>query len=393
MKKKILGLAALLTLSSSVALAAPKPGVYQQMYADGRLKSVVTILHNPGTSDFMAQYSMGDKTYVALDVMDKNGKVLEEFATEYDEDIPAVYGYTINASNLRKAEQKDWFSVQANKKSNLKLDCSQENKLIVAGAGALYDGEYYFSPRSEVQANHALLLYGYEATRNRQIPSEGTGAADSYNINELPKAPWINTLEIKRNNTIIRVMLDNGFNIVMPYTIEGNSTFKPFFMSDKYAAWSEAKLAPLKEGVNFDTSALYMHAYIARNYPELAKGNNLKLIQKDFYGGEGENAIFTKAYELERFVDGDVLKAGSAYHSDNGNMQVKSFVGKMTVTGDEVRVRQSPNTNCAIMGYVNRGDEVTILGVTEDLGWARVKLGEGRLGYISARFISGLNSL
>ena len=70
MKKKILGLTAALTLVSSIALAAPQSGVYQQMYADGRLKSVVTILHNSGTEDYMSQNSIGDDTYVCFDALD-----------------------------------------------------------------------------------------------------------------------------------------------------------------------------------------------------------------------------------------------------------------------------------------------------------------------------------
>lgn len=394
MKKSLIALITMLTMSNSWALAALQPGVYQQMYADGRLKSIVTVLYNPGVSDYMAQYGLGDNTYVCMDALDNKGTTVEEFAVRYDENAPAFYGFTINANNLQKVEQAEWFTVEANKKSKLKLDSSQADRLTVSGAGSLYDGEYYFSPRSAVQANRALMVYAYESTRKQYIADEGLKENASYGIFQMPKMPWLATLAVrvdKRDDK--EVILDNGFNIVMDCDKIDIASYKPFFKSNKYEEWSQSGLEDLKTEVNGDFSSLYMHRYIVKNYPALAENNNIKLQSKDFYGGEGPNAIFTRLYYVKRFVDGEDMVSGLASHSDDGTMRVEQYIGTKAITGDEVRVREHPNTNCNILGYVNRGDVVQVLGVKYGSPWAAVKLSNGLRGYVSTQFIDGIHAI
>jgi len=369
--------------------AAPENGVYQQLNRDGRLKSTVTILSNPGTCDFMAMRGLGDQAYICMDALDKNGIIIEEYAAKYDPEIEPAYGFTINEANLRKCEQADWFNVKANKK-NAKFHFSND-KLIVSGAGELYDGEYYFSPRSTPQANHALLAYAYEVTRKPNIPYDGQNIAESYNIFNYVKLPWISDMKIKNaNGKVDTVILDNAFNIVMKYNNTGNSTYKPFFMSDKYVEWSENWLTGLGRAVNDDIGALHVHKYIAKNYPALTQGNNIELRAMDFFGGEGENAVYTKIYNIERSVDGDIYLSGKAEHCDNGQVRVIQYIGNKTITGDEVRLRLRPNTNCEVLGYVNRGDVVKVLGLTTDREWAAIKLSDGRFAYVSTQFVANL---
>lgn len=398
MKKNVLVKILVASIFSSLihvipAFAAPQVGVYQQMYGDGRLKSTVTVLKNPGTSDFMAMNGIGDSTYICMDAMDNNGLEIEEYAVKYNSETEPVYGFAINAENLRKCEQADWFSVKANKK-NAVFKFSGD-KVIVTGAGDLYDGEYHFSPRSNPEANYALLTYAYETTKKPNLAYDGKDIANSYNVFHFVKFPWLVNMQIRNSGDQDKnVMLDNGLNIVMECSYNGNSTYKPFFMSNKYVEWADSNLSGLRECVNDDLGALYMHQYIARNYPELAKENNIKLRAMDFYGGEGENAVFTKVYDVIKFVDGDDLISAKASHSDNGRMRVVKYIGSKSVTGDEVRLRQFPNTNCNILGYVNRGDVVDVLGLTEDREWAAVKLYDSKIGlqigYISAQFVAGL---
>lgn len=375
--------------------AEPKPGVYQQMYANGRLKSTVTIMHNPGTCDYMAMTGLGDATYISMEAMDENGIEIEEYAVKYNPDATSLYGFTINASNLRKCEQADWFHVETNKKNTAAFNFSEDGKVIVSGAGSLYDGEYHFSPRSEAQANYALMTYAYESTKMPSISYEGMKMKRSYNIFHFVKAPWLVNMQIKDGNEQGQdVLLDNGFHIAMEYKNQGNSVYKPFFMSDNYVEWAENGLAQLVTDVNGDTSSLYMHQYLAKNYPELTANNNIKLIAVDFYGGEGENAVFTRAYKVEKFVDGESLLAAEATHSDNGVMRVQQYIGNKSIAGEEVRLRQQPNTNCDVLGYFMNNERIYVYGYanvdyTAPLpnGWAYVKRANGQAGYVAAQFV------
>lgn len=406
MKKKILGLAAALTLVSSIALAAPQSGVYQQMYADGRLKSVVTILHNSGTGDYMAQYSMGDNTYVCFDALDNNGYETENYASKLEETGSGYAAsekcFVIDAENLAKCEQKELFKVNAVKKQGPILSFAGEDRLTVSGAGAKYDGEYYFSPRSKPQANNALMLYAYEAARNNSLFEEGTGA-NTYRIQQYDLVPWVKRVELyykdgSQGDYSESLLMDNEFNIVMSCNTEGNASYKPVFVSDKYVQWAENGLASFKTCVGGDESSLYMHRYLAKTFPELTKSNNMTLVFKDFFGGEGENAVFTRLYDLVKDADGVKVLAASVGHSDNDAMQVKKYMGLRSITGDEVRIRKEPNTDCDILGYVNKGDVVEVLGLVNQTGeafgnkWAAIRLANGNMGYVSTMFIAGLNN-
>ena len=406
MKKKILGLAAALTLVSSIALAAPQSGVYQQMYADGRLKSVVTILHNSGTGDYMAQNSIGDNTYVCFDALDNNGYETENYASKLEE-TSSGYAvsekcFVINTANIAKCNQQELFKVDAVKKQGPVISFAGDDRLTVNGAGSKYDGEYYFSPRSKPQANNALMLYAYETARNVNLFEEGTGA-NTYRISQYDFAPWVNRVELYYNygsqgDYSENVLMDNEFNIVMKCITEGNASYKPFFVSDKYVQWAENGLASFKTAVGGDESSLYMHRYLARSFPELTKSNNMTLVFKDLYGGEGENAVFTRLYDLVKDADGVKVLAASVGHSDNDAMQVKKYMGLRNITGDEVRVRKDPNTDCDILGYVNKGDLVEVLGLVNQIGeafgnkWAAIRLSNGNMGYVSTMFIAGISN-
>ena len=402
MKKKILGLTAALTLVSSIALAAPQSGVYQQMYADGRLKSVVTILHNSGTGDYMAQNSIGDNTYVCFDALDNNGYETENYASKLEETGSGYAAsekcFVIDAENLAKCEKKKRFKVNAVKKQGPLIRFTGEDRLTVSGAGAKYDGEYYFSPRSNPQANNALMIYAYETTKNVSLFEEGTGA-NTYCIQQYEFAPWVKRVYLYYQGDYSEsLLMDNELNIVMSCNTEGNASCKPLFVSDKYVQWAENGLASFKTCVGGDESSLYMHRYLAKNFPELTKSNNMTLVFKDFFGGEGENAVFTRLYDLVKDADGVKVLAANVGHSDNDAMQVKKYMGLRSITGDEVRIRKEPNTDCDILGYVNKGDVVEVLGLVNQTGeafgnkWAVIRLSDGNIAYVSTMFIAGLNN-
>lgn len=53
----------------------------------------------------------------------------------------------------------------------------------------------------------------------------------------------------------------------------------------------------------------------------------------------------------------------------------------MTVTGDHVRMRAEPNTDCKVVGHKDRGDEVKVVGISD--GWAELADGS----FMSAEYL------
>lgn len=60
---------------------------------------------------------------------------------------------------------------------------------------------------------------------------------------------------------------------------------------------------------------------------------------------------------------------------------------RRVVTGSGVNLRVGPGTQYALTGRVARGETVDLLQ-PEAEGWAYVRLGDGRRGYIAARFLT-----
>lgn len=57
------------------------------------------------------------------------------------------------------------------------------------------------------------------------------------------------------------------------------------------------------------------------------------------------------------------------------------------VAGSGVNLRVGPGTEHTLAGRVARGETVDLLQPEAD-GWAYVRLGDGRRGYIAARFLT-----
>ncbi len=64
-----------------------------------------------------------------------------------------------------------------------------------------------------------------------------------------------------------------------------------------------------------------------------------------------------------------------------------------------VRIREQPNTNCGILGEKDNGYPLTVLGFVKETGekylmfkWAKVRLDDGTVGYVSAQFIQGIDT-
>ena len=70
----------------------------------------------------------------------------------------------------------------------------------------------------------------------------------------------------------------------------------------------------------------------------------------DFYSGEGPDAVTTNAMAVLVPEGNDTMRLGHANISDRGNIQFFKEMGRAEIKGEGVRIREQPNTNCAILG-------------------------------------------
>ena len=94
------------------------------------------------------------------------------------------------------------------------------------------------------------------------------------------------------------------------------------------------------------------------------------------------------------------MRLGHGPVGDNGVIRFSKNMGRASIKGEGVRLRQQPNTNCAILGEYDTGYPLTVLGFVKETGdqynffkWAKVRLDDGTVGYVSGQFIQGLETL
>ena len=147
------------------------------------------------------------------------------------------------------------------------------------------------------------------------------------------------------------------------------------------------------------TNALYLHRHITLNAPEMLENPNAFIRLMDFYSGEGPNAITTNAMAVLLEENGELMELGKADVADNGNIRFFKMMGRASIKGEGVRIRQAPNTNSAILGEKDTGYPLQVLGFVKETGekylvfkWAKVKLDDGTTGYVSGQFIQGVDT-
>ncbi|MBD2871964.1 N-acetylmuramoyl-L-alanine amidase [Paenibacillus arenilitoris] len=87
-------------------------------------------------------------------------------------------------------------------------------------------------------------------------------------------------------------------------------------------------------------------------------------------------------YYLKK-VDGRVVTA-SASDQDDG-VQDRSDDTRATVLADTLRIRSGAGLDHEIVGFLTKGDAVTI--IDNRAGWARIQIADGQSGWISERYI------
>ena len=70
--------------------------------------------------------------------------------------------------------------------------------------------------------------------------------------------------------------------------------------------------------------------------------------------------------------------------TSNVNISGQSNIRTGIITGTEVRIRSGAGTNTDILGYFEKGEQVTILEVQEK--WSKVQRSNGQIGWVSNDF-------
>lgn len=124
----------------------------------------------------------------------------------------------------------------------------------------------------------------------------------------------------------------------------------------------------------------------------LERGSEVKVVGYDESGKWAKVNIDGKEY----YVSKDYLK--SAPKNDNTNVSSSTQdVPKQPITGGTVaqvnvkegnlNIRGGPGTNSKIVGSLERGTEVRVVGYDESGKWAKIELSDGNTGYVSVKYL------
>lgn len=78
-----------------------------------------------------------------------------------------------------------------------------------------------------------------------------------------------------------------------------------------------------------------------------------------------------------------ILQQLSGWLQNEGEELDQPLMGK--VTASSLRIRKGPTTSSETIGYLSKEEQVTIVGIRA--GWYRIRLEDGRYGYVSADYI------
>lgn len=100
-------------------------------------------------------------------------------------------------------------------------------------------------------------------------------------------------------------------------------------------------------------------------------------------------------FAVYNLVD-DVGMLAAIAKVDNGKgVEFNVVGGPAWIKGTEVRVREYPNTDCAVLGYFENREEIDVIGYVKSNAsvpnpgdWAYVRRPNGQLGYVAAQFVT-----
>ena len=415
-------LAVLLCLLLSVSAWAmlPQPGIYEKTDGSGRVTARMFIisLHGKG---YTMPGSLTMKTFfgspiIALQALDAEGNVTEELATSYigktrtagagetglrltTDQLRAMH-LTPDASGPYEAVSPEIFSTAFGQQ--VEFSFVEEGKAGAYHCGDALDGQYVKNDGADLPYPVSAVMYAYEETYNHKAFYRTGTAVNQYtrrtdSENSLHEKYWL--LNIRKPDTWTHLIAEKNFRIVQESF--GQHQFRFLLVGDNYEpAWLSEAWSGFKGSALTDYCVLYLHQFLIRNAPEVVENPDIYVRMTDFYCGEGPNMVTTNVLSVFLEENGELMRLGHGPVGDNGIIRFSKSVGRACIKGEGVRLRQQPNTNCAILGEYDTGYPLTVLGFVIETGdqykffkWAKVRLDDGTMGYVSGQFIQGLETL
>ena len=412
----ILLLACLLVTVSAWAMP-PEDGIYEKKDGSGNVTARMFIITLRGKASetqegFTMETSPG-APIIAMQALDGNGNVTEELATCYtwktDTAGAGETGIRLRGETLQNAMQKykkftpEVFSTAFGQQ--VEFGFVNEGRANAYNCSDALNGEYVRNSAATHYYPLSVLLFVYEKTLNSQAFLNRGIPANTYSLSDEQEAgPWhgdyyvLNvsnqdrqgmwTVTAEKNLHIVMENHDRDYHFLF---VRDNYHGDPSFVGITWSAFTGEAMTSV--------NALYLHRHMTLFAPEMLENPDTFIRLTDFYSGEGPDAVTTNAMAVLVPEGNDTMRLGHANISDRGNIQFFKEMGRAEIKGEGVRIREQPNTNCAILGEKDTGYPLTVLGFVKEPGekygtykWAKVQLDDGTVGYVSGQFIRGIDT-
>jgi hypothetical protein len=407
----------LLLISVSAWAMPPEDGIYEKKDGSGNVTARMFIITLDGkaseTQEGRSMETSPGAPIIALQALDGSGNVTEELATSYiwktDTAGAGETGLRLRGETMQNASKKnskftpEVFSTSFGQQ--VEFGFVSEGKANAYNCSDALNGEYVKNAKAVQYYPLSALLYAYEKTLNANAFYNRNTSPNTYGLSDEEDAkPWhgdyyvLNVSHPDRQD-VWTVTADKNLHIVME-NHQHNYYF--LFVKNDYNAdpsWVGITWSNFTGTAMSSTNALYLHRHITLNAPEMLENPDTYIRMTDFYSGEGPDAITTNAMAILQPEDNDVMRLGHANVSDDGKIRFYKEMGRASIKGEGVRIREQPNTNCRILGEKDTGYPLTVLGFVKETGekylvfkWAKVTLDDGTVGYVSAQFIQGIDT-
>ena len=415
-------LTALLCLLFSVSARAmlPQPGIYEKTDDSGRVTARMFVISLKGegctVSGDLKMKTFFGSPLIALQALDADGNVTEELASAYTwktqtagagetglrlttDQLRAMH-LTPDASGPYESVSPEIFSTAFGRQVGFSFE--EEGKAGAYNCGDAMDGQYVKNDGADLPYPVSAVMYAYEKAYNRNAFYRTGTAVNQYtrrkdSENSMHEKYWI--LNIKKPDAWAHLIAEKNFRIVQESF--GEHQFRFLLVGDNYEpAWLQEAWSSFKGAQGTDFCVLYLHQFLTRNAPEVLENPNAYMRMTSFYCGDGPDHVTTNGLSVFLEENGELMRLGHGPVASNGVIRFSKNVGRASIKGEGVRLRQQPNTNCAILGEYDTGYPLTVLGFVKKTGekydsfnWAKVRLDDGTVGYVSGQYIQGLETL
>ena len=395
----------------------PEDGIYEKKDGSGNVTGRMFIITLRGKASetqegFTMETSPG-APIIAMQALDGNGNVTEELATCYswktDTAGAGETGIRLRGETLQNAMQKykkftpEVFSTAFGQQ--VEFGFVNEGRANAYNCSDALNGEYVRNSSATNYYPLSVLLFVYEKTLNSQAFLNRGIAANTYSLSDEQEAgPWhgdyyVLNVSNQDRQDMWTVTAEKNLRIVME---NHNRDYHFLFVRNNYhgdPSWVGITWGAFTGEAMTSVNALYLHRHITVFVPEMLENPDTFIRLTDFYSGEGPDAVTTNAMAVLVPEGNDTMRLGHANISDTGTIQFYKEMGRAEIKGEGVRIREEPNTNCAILGEKDTGYPLTVLGFVKEPGekygtykWAKVQMDDGTVGYVSGQFIRGIDT-